>query len=107
MFIFYGANCTFWTDDEKELSSIPESGPKEGLPCCPHCKGVLFQIEKREWEESAEQYEDAWSSDPNNPLGWNWTYHKFLRKVRESGTCFSDWGKAKIHFSMLMNPRRG
>lgn len=42
--IAYGAMCS-WYDDKAKV------GHKEsGLPCCPHCGGVLFEIERDVWE---------------------------------------------------------
>lgn len=48
--IVYGTMCCWW--DEKENASILPSG----LPCCPHCKSVLFEAEESKWEENMERY---------------------------------------------------
>ncbi len=34
--IVYGATCTWW-------GSIDKVGSFNGLPCCPHCMGMLFE----------------------------------------------------------------
>lgn len=47
----YGAMCTWW-DDISKVATKPS-----GLPCCPNCGGVLFQIGTQEWIEGAERYE--------------------------------------------------
>lgn len=43
--IVYGASCVWWDSINKAAKL------ENGLPCCPHCKGVLFQINEEEWEE--------------------------------------------------------
>lgn len=40
--IVYGARCTWWDGIEKVGSK--GQGPGGGLPCCPHCKGMLFEM---------------------------------------------------------------
>jgi hypothetical protein len=38
--ILYGAHCTWWeTANKAGIRGEP------AIPCCPHCEGVLFQIE--------------------------------------------------------------
>lgn len=55
--IAYGARCSWW--DAKENAGTRESGYKgvPGLPCCPHCGGVLFEIEERTWNIGVETRE--------------------------------------------------
>lgn len=47
--IVYGARCTWW--DTIQRAATTKTG---GLPCCPHCAGVLFEVESevRWWEEA-------------------------------------------------------
>jgi hypothetical protein len=50
--IAYGARCGWW-------DSIDKVGTKaSGLPCCPHCGGVLFEVAtEEEWWASARRHE--------------------------------------------------
>lgn len=45
--IAYGALCDWW--DAKDQVAVHESG----LPVCPHCSGVLFEMTAREFREKA------------------------------------------------------
>jgi hypothetical protein len=50
--VAYGANCRWW-DDKRNVSTLPN-----GLPCCPHCNGVLFETDGKTWFEQAKEYEE-------------------------------------------------
>lgn len=50
--IVYGARCTWW-DDISKVGKLVGTG----LPCCPHCKSVLFQLEDEKWFEGMKKYE--------------------------------------------------
>lgn len=45
--IAYGARCS-WYDDKANAATL--DGTPTGLPCCPHCRGVLFEIERHAWD---------------------------------------------------------
>lgn len=48
--IVYGAGCTWW-------GSIANAGKRNGLPCCPHCGGVLFEVSGIEkWDGAVNAY---------------------------------------------------
>jgi hypothetical protein len=51
-----GARCTWWDSIDK-VGSI--GGPGEHkLPCCPHCRGVLFEYENEaQWFAAIDAYE--------------------------------------------------
>lgn len=53
--IFYGSgNCSFWTDDwTKVRLSMGQ------IPVCPHCGQVGFQMEARQWETGAANFESC------------------------------------------------
>ena len=46
--IVYGANCVWWDSIDKASTIDGEPG---GLPCCPHCRGVLLEIKADKWEK--------------------------------------------------------
>ena len=53
--IVYGTNCVWWDSIDKVATIDDEPG---GLPCCPHCKGVLLEIEPGEWWRGVDQQEE-------------------------------------------------
>lgn len=70
--IVYGANCSWW-DDISAVATLPS-----GLPCCPHCSGVLYETSERKWWEGVDARTSA--TDPN--------YAKFIEWLR--GKCFTE-----------------
>jgi len=48
--VFY-ALCTFWTDDWSAL------GERDGVPCCPECGSVGFEMDSGEWRVAVARYE--------------------------------------------------
>lgn len=48
--IVYGALCTWWNGIEKV-------GSRNGLPCCPKCKRMLFEMPSpKEWWHAVEKH---------------------------------------------------
>lgn len=57
--IWYGF-CTYWTDDWEALSATPVEDTAtggHGIPCCPECGSVGYQMTLQEWNEGVEKYE--------------------------------------------------
>lgn len=82
--ITYGASCTWW--DSIDKIGLRESGGHR-LPCCPHCKGVLFEVESETiWFDSADKYE------ANGHPG----YRAMLEWAR--GKCFTNFGKMQTAY---------
>lgn len=51
--IVYGVRC-FWWEGIENVSS------RGGLPCCPHCKGMLFEMASpKEWWDGVEKFETS------------------------------------------------
>lgn len=77
----YGARCT-WFGSIHEAASIAG-----GLPCCPRCRGVLFEMpDEGEWWRGIDEFErGAHPSDPRPHPGyramWEWQ--------RAQSRCFS------------------
>jgi hypothetical protein len=81
--VWYGF-CTYWTDDWGQLSRVKVKGSPSGIegravgvldsgiPCCPDCGSVGYQMDKTDWEEGVERLE---ASEPG--------YAKFLAGVKE------------------------
>lgn len=74
--IAYGANCIWWgsihetgntathpahkADNEARKKAVPRMAPliDRGLPCCPKCGGMLFEVGSEEqWMASVDKYE--------------------------------------------------
>jgi len=83
--IVYGATCVWWDSIDKAAIQ-KESGLDYGLPCCPHCGGVLFQQEETTWNKSIAEYEN------NNHPG----YSEFIAWLR--GKCFPTQEKAEAEY---------
>jgi predicted HAD superfamily Cof-like phosphohydrolase len=48
--IVYGAMCSWW-------GTIREVGNRDGIPCCPHCKNLLFEMSSPdEWWEGVDKH---------------------------------------------------
>jgi hypothetical protein len=82
--IWYGL-CTFWTEDWPLLARTAH-----GIPCCPHCGAVGFQINADDWWAGVERYESE-----GNP-----GYRAFLEDLRntchgKSTTVLSLWGQSR------------
>lgn len=51
----YGARCTWWDSIDKVGKRATPTG---SIPCCPHCRNVLFEVESEEvWFAGADRYE--------------------------------------------------
>lgn len=77
--IAYGVRCSWW--DDKDNVGAVGSGKFPDLPCCPHCKGMLFEIPKPEWVAGLDRF-DA------NHKGYRefiaWRRGRCLRNLSES-----------------------
>ena len=70
--VAYGARCMWW-DEKANVAQKPS-----GLPCCPHCGGVLFECEVGSWWHQAQVAVDRGDVRPD--------YLAFLRWLR--GRCY-------------------
>ncbi len=52
--VVYGVRCVWW-DFINNAGVLKDSG----LPCCPHCGSVLFQMDESEWWQGVDNYESA------------------------------------------------
>ena len=87
--VVYGARCVWWdTIDKVAIKPVTSLQPVQspvgsiinvtGLPCCPHCSGVLFEMDSiEEWNSQVDKYE-AEKPEPG--------YRKFMDWLR--GKCF-------------------
>ncbi len=87
--IVYGLSCTWWDD-------IGNAGkhPRSGLPCCPHCKGMLFELANPEqWWSGVDTYAKA-TGDKEYPGLIKWM----------KGRCFADLYSAKKAYKNSQEP---
>ena len=87
--LVYGASCSWWDSIDK----VGRTGGPTSIPCCPHCGGVLYEMENEErWWRSVESY-----SRENSEPG----YRKFVEWSR--GKCFETWVEAKAAYAAEEN----
>lgn len=79
--IVYGVRCAWW-------DSIDKAGTNSsGLPCCPHCSRVLFEMPtEADWWAGVDRYTAA-----NEP-----DYRRFIEWLR--GKCFPNHTAARAAF---------
>jgi len=85
--IVYGTTCTWW-------DGIGKAGkhPKSGLPCCPYCRGMLYEAPSM--EEFMVGVEEHEQEDPG--------YTQMLRWMQ--GKCFPSFYLAKRVWEALSRP---
>jgi hypothetical protein len=93
--IVHGARCTWW-GSISEVGELPptkgnpfgERQPGErGLPCCPHCRGVLMEVgSEAEW----------WAGVDRHEADGNPGYRAFVEWLR--GQCFPNVTAARSMF---------
>lgn len=77
--IAYGARCVWW-------GSIQKVGNRKGLPCCPECGGVLYEMpNEAAWFEGVDRHDER---QPG--------YRKFIEWLR--GKCYPSYGHAKAAY---------
>ncbi len=83
MKLVYGANCLWWDTIDKTKVR------KSGIPCCPHCGGVLYETEEKRWWDSVDEFEKQ-----GNP-----GHRKLVEWMR--GRCFPNGSAAKLAYYMV------
>lgn len=79
--IVYGAGCLWWDSIDKAGRQSPS-----GLPCCPHCQGLLLQITASDWDRGVA---DHGARDPE--------YAAIVAWVR--GQCFKSFAAARAAYA--------
>lgn len=81
--IVYGVRCTWW-DSIAKVATLDS-----GIPCCPHCRGVLMEVpDFKTWNRNVEKHAKR-SGDAEYPA--------FIRWLR--GRCLPTATKAREHFN--------
>lgn len=60
--IVYGAQCTWWDSIDKvgtrPVMGLRLAGQTPTIPCCPRCKGTLYQLPNIEsWQEQVDTFD--------------------------------------------------
>lgn len=88
--IVYGSQCSWWDSIDK-VAVTPT-----GLPICPHCGGVLFEVDNQQvWDEAVKSYELT----ENLRSGGAMNYSRFIAWLR--GKCFPTVQEARAEFNKL------
>lgn len=87
----YGARCTWWDSiDKVGHTAAGQSG--HALPCCPHCGGMLFEVQtEKDWFDGADRYE------ANGHPG----YRAMLEWAR--GKCFRNFAALKAAYERSLS----
>jgi hypothetical protein len=84
--IVYGAFCVWWDGIEK-AGQLPS-----GIPCCPHCKSVLFQQPEEQWIQAATKHNDRAPG-----------YLAFILWLR--GKCYLNWKVARVAYDQELDQK--
>jgi hypothetical protein len=88
--IVYGANCAWWDGIEKigRIETVIAGRPAT-LPCCPHCRGMLFEIPSpKEWWASVEKYAKE-NDDPGYRAFVEWFRGKHFKDFEEARAAYN------------------
>lgn len=81
--VVYGARCSWWDSIDRASST------GSGLPCCPYCKGPLYEVESADaWWADVRRYE----ADGHGHEG----YEAFVTWLR--GRCYQNTESARAQF---------
>lgn len=81
--IVYGVHCAWW-DSIGKCRVHPN-----GLPCCPHCGSVLYQVDEKAWWQGVDEHEAQ-----GNP-----GYRKLVEWMR--GRCYPNMKVARNVYRVL------
>ena len=88
--VVYGACCVWW--DTIDKTSRTAGAYK--IPCCPHCGGVLYQMEWKKWWEAVDKID---SERPG--------YRAMVEWWR--GKCFPTYDDVQVAFAEHLEQQRG
>lgn len=83
--VVYGAGCVWW-------DSIHNAGSNGGLPSCPYCGSMLFEMEsEKKWLGLAQKYEKAGHSG----------YVDFIKWLK--GKCYPNYDAARSAYKKVQH----
>jgi hypothetical protein len=94
--IVYGATCTFW-GQITDAAQLPS-----GLPCCPHCHGILFQMDFKDWFDQAMKY----AKDNKDPEYLEFLFFMMKRQCKpyaiNAGGSSNAWQQLRAEYDNLL-----
>jgi hypothetical protein len=87
--IAYGAQCVWW-DDKGQVSTL-----ESGLPCCPFCRRVLFEIEEDKWWSQADEYAKTTLGREDYLEFLIWLQGKDCRELGNWQQAYNKWKETK------------
>lgn len=73
----YGIHCS-WNGPIQNIGLRPGVRSDWKLPCCPHCRNGLFEIERKLWQEQITKHEEKTNDSK---------YGAFMEWLSVRGTC--------------------
>lgn len=67
--IVYGAGCVWWDSIKEAVRGYPT-----GIPVCPHCGSILYQMEPAEWFANIKKFDRE--REPGYEAMWLWARGK-------------------------------
>jgi hypothetical protein len=88
--IVYGANCAWWDGIEKigRIETVIQGRPAT-LPCCPHCRGMLFEFATAgDWWRQVDKYTKE-SGDTGYRAFVEWWRGKHFKNFDEARAAYN------------------
>lgn len=86
--IVYGVGCTWWDDIYKIGRTPPALPGGHRLPCCPHCSGLLMEMQDMAaWMKNVDRFEAAGHPGYSKLLEW------------QRGKCFKTMAAARAAYT--------
>ena len=83
----YGARCA-WFGPISAVGHLPG-----GLPCCPYCKSVLFEMPESQWWEGVDRHEKV---HPGYRAMIEWAADKHFASFKEMQTAYDKHGATDV-----------
>lgn len=91
----YGARCTWW-GTIYEIKTNYSNG--HHLPCCPHCRGMLFEVRTLAiWNEMVQEYAEK-SGDAAYPAFMDWVRTRPCQPARTTEEATASWARLRAEF---------
>lgn len=88
--IAYGVGCTWW-DSIKKVGKTDPGKSGHTLPCCPHCRGMLFEMENEgQWFDGVKKHEATGNPGYRTMVEWS------------RGKCFKNYDVLKKTYQAEM-----
>ncbi len=97
----YGIGCTF----HGPITKVGKHPETEGLPCCPHCNGMLMQVENESaWWAGIQKAEEQGNTNFFVFMKWVGHQEKCWKNVKEAAEAFTNAHGIDVRILALENP---